>query len=312
MSFVHLQVHSHYSLLEAIGSPAHLAKQAHALGMDTLALTDYNGLYGAIEFIKACKKENITPLIGVELGLVHDRTNKPKGEQAGTIVLLASSLTGYQHLLKLVSEAHLTGFHGMPRIDFSLLTQWGEWLICLLGGPDSWIWKQLALGEPQDKIHEQISYLQQLVGQDNVLLTYLVQSYNDIRGLQALNTTLLDFAQARSLQILPVSNVHYVHADDKDIYEVALAIKDGKRMFDADRRTKPWQRHLMSEAEIKTILLSHGIDETRATELCDATTTLASRIDLDIPLGKALFPSYEPDAEMHALYDKWKEKLVVG
>lgn len=67
MSFVHLQVHSHYSLLEAIGTPAHLAKQAHALGMDTLTLTDYNGLYGAIEFIKACKKENIKPLIGVEL-----------------------------------------------------------------------------------------------------------------------------------------------------------------------------------------------------------------------------------------------------
>lgn len=87
--YIHLHGHSHYSLLDAIGKPADIVAKAHELGMPAIALTDYNGMYGAIEFYQACQKKEIKPLLGVELGLVHDYTTKEKGEQAGTIVLLA-------------------------------------------------------------------------------------------------------------------------------------------------------------------------------------------------------------------------------
>jgi DNA polymerase-3 subunit alpha len=105
--FVQLHGHSHYSLLEAIGKPKDLIAQAKKLGMSALGLTDYNGMYGAIDFYKTCLKEEIKPLLGVELVLVQDRTNKETKENPGTICLLAKNHQGYLDLLEIVSHANL-------------------------------------------------------------------------------------------------------------------------------------------------------------------------------------------------------------
>ena len=100
--------------------------------MTSLAITDYAGLYGAIEFYQAAKKSDIKPIIGVELGYVSDMHHKDATENAGTIVLLAKNYTGYEHLLKIVSEAHLQGFHKIPRIDHACLQKYSSDLIALI------------------------------------------------------------------------------------------------------------------------------------------------------------------------------------
>ena len=105
--FVHLHGHSHFSLLEGIGKPRDILMKAQELKMPAIALTDYNGLYGALEFYKTAQAEDIKPIIGVELSLVQDITVKPKDELPYFIVLLAKNEKGYQNLLKLVSHANL-------------------------------------------------------------------------------------------------------------------------------------------------------------------------------------------------------------
>lgn len=156
MSFTHLHVHSHYSLLDAIGSPKALLAQAKALGMSSLALTDYFGMYGAIEFYKEAQKHGINPLIGTEIGYVQDMNYKDPNENAGTIVLLARDYIGYQNLMQLVSKGHLEGFHKLPRIDLRCLQQFSSGVIALGGGPRSRLGKLLLAKEDQRKVQEQL------------------------------------------------------------------------------------------------------------------------------------------------------------
>lgn len=119
--YTHLHLHSHYSLLQALGDPKAYVAKAKELSMSSLAITDYNGLYGIIEHYKYCKKASIKPLLGVELYLVQNYTIKPKDEVSASIVLLATDYSGYKNLLKLTSHGNLEGRHGKARIDLKLL-----------------------------------------------------------------------------------------------------------------------------------------------------------------------------------------------
>ena len=105
--FIHLHGHSHYSLLEAIGKPKDIIAKAVDLEMPAICLTDYGGMYGAVEFYQQCQKNAIKPIIGVELGLVHEMQVKDRGENAGNIVLIASNHEGYQNLLQIISLANM-------------------------------------------------------------------------------------------------------------------------------------------------------------------------------------------------------------
>ena len=132
--FIHLHVHSHYSLLNALPKIPELVKEAKKYGMNALALTDNANLYGAIEFYKACKKAEIKPILGSDFYMAaRTRFDKQGGvdNRRSRLILLVKDLSGYHNLIKLVTQANLEGFYYKPRIDKELIEKYSEGLICI-------------------------------------------------------------------------------------------------------------------------------------------------------------------------------------
>src|SRR5690554_1799414 len=133
-AFTHLHVHSEYSLLDGAARIKDLVKETSRLGMSALAITDHGVMHGAIAFYKACKEENIKPIIGCEMyltsGSLKDKGNR-KENPIYHLILLAKNLKGYQNLMRLCSIAQLEGFHYKPRIDMEHLAKYAEGLVCL-------------------------------------------------------------------------------------------------------------------------------------------------------------------------------------
>jgi DNA polymerase-3 subunit alpha len=136
MAFTHLHVHSHYSFLTAVGKIDELLDRAKELGMTSLALTDYTGLYGAVEFYIHAKERGIKPIIGAEVYVTKDlldRNNTSENRRRSTLVLLCENEKGYKNLMKMISVAHLEGFYYKARVDKNLLRKYSEGLIALSG-----------------------------------------------------------------------------------------------------------------------------------------------------------------------------------
>lgn len=310
--FSHLHWHSHYSLLEAIGKPKDIVAKAEELGMSSIALTDYNGLYGAIEFYQACKDVDIKPIIWVELGYVPDHTEQPKQEDIGTVVLVAKNYDWYQALLKLVSEANLNGRNnGKARIDFWLLQQYSANLIVLLWGKQNFVSKLILKNESESKITEEIERITKLVWPKRCIIELLVQDHEQFPEIKKINTQLESLASKLKLPLVCTNNYHYVNPEDQKVSEVALAIKDSKRMFDDDRRKKTTAEHIMSEQEISDMMEKNWYEKPVITQMIQTSKNIAESIDLEIPLGQILFPKYESPDDIKKLYEQHKDKLVV-
>lgn len=309
--YIHLHWHSHYSLLEGLGKPADFVAGAKSYGMPALWLTDYNGMYGAIEFYQACKKADIKPILWVELGLVHDRTIKDKGENSWNIVLIAENYTGYSNLLKIVSHANLEWFHGKARMDFDLLREFHAWLFCCVGGDSSYLGQMILRNEPRNKIEETIRLLQQIVGEDRVYLELIAQYENKLKDLKKVNPAIQELGASLWVPLLVSTNYHYVKPDDKEVFEVALSIKDGKQIYDEDRRRVTGDYYLMSEDELKEMMIEkNGYDIALVDEMIANNQALADRTQLEIPMGKILFPSYSSPEDIIALYEQHKTELI--
>lgn len=308
---IHLHVHSHYSLLEAIGKPKDYIAKAAEYGMKALALTDYSSLYGAITFYDWCKAHDIKPIIWVDIHMVPDIHNKTnKHEIPWTITLLAKNYNGYQQLLWLISHANMEWFHSRPRIDISLLNKYNKNLLCFVWWPDSIIWTMLQHNEWEDKIQERILQLQSCLWKENVYLEYIIQDEQHCLGTKHTNTYIRWCTHENDLSIMCSPNVRYVHKQDKKAFETGLAIKDGKRMFDEQRRTIPWDHYFMSSAEVKEIMARNGISEEEQASMIQTNQDIADNIDIQIPLDTILFPNYQSSPDIVALYEKRKNELI--
>src|ERR1051325_5425204 len=166
--FVHLHVHSHYSLLDGLAKVPELLKKTKALGMDAIALTDHGNLYGAIEFYKIAKKLGVKPILGVETYLApNGRLNKrPKmDERRFHQILLAKNETGWKNLIQLVTKSYLEGFYYKPRIDKELLEEHHEGLICLSACFSGEIAKLLVSGKTEEA-EEVANWYKKVFGED--------------------------------------------------------------------------------------------------------------------------------------------------
>ena len=170
--FVHLHVHSEYSLLDGLSKIPKLVSQAKIMGMDSLAITDHGGLYGAIKFYKECKKEGIRPIIGCEMyiakGAMSEKSSGRDNENFH-LTVLAKDYEGYKNLIKLVTLSHLEGFYYRPRVDKETLTKYSKGLMALSGCNSSEISKSLIEGNFEDTKKLTKVYAQ-IFGEDNFFL----------------------------------------------------------------------------------------------------------------------------------------------
>jgi DNA polymerase-3 subunit alpha len=307
--FTHLQVHTHYSLLEAIWSPKAYIEQAKELGMQALGYTDYGGMYGAIEFYQAAKKAGIKPLIGVELGYVDDMHRQDAQESAGTILLLARSYAGYEQLMLLISAAHLEGFHKIPRIDHACLAKHATDLTAIIGGDRSRLGKQLLNANNQEQLLDQRNQLCNTLWKENCYLSRVIQE-KPHGALHEVNTLINEFATKHTIPVLISGDVHYIQAKDQNTFETALAIKDGKRIYDTDRRLATRQMHLQTVEEITARATLAGWSDEQITTAFQLTQEISNSINLEIPMDTILFPIYESPEEIKTSFAARKEQLI--
>lgn len=308
--FTHLHGHSHYSLLEAIGQPKAIVSTAKDLWMSAIALTDYSGVYGAIEFYQACTKADIKPIVGVEVGFTMDLSSK---QSHGSIVLIAPTTIEYHRLLKLTSHANMEGYTSMATIDLKLLQQYGEWMICIIWWDRSYLGHQIHQQEESTKIHEQLKLIQSALGANGTLVLELVARAHDTNpGLAEVNTQIVWLAEQIGVDYIISWNYHYVTPDQSKAFETAMSIKDGKRIYDEDRRRVSGKWHIQSEDELRKIMKKNGFEDEVIDQWIAMTQTIVDLTDLKIKLNQLLFPNYQSSEEIKKLYEVHQDEMVVG
>jgi len=308
--FTHLHWHSTFSFLESIWNPKDIAQKAKNLWMSAIALTDYNAMYGAINFYLKAKDIEIKPIIGVELGFVVDIETFQDVKKIGNICLLAYNKTGYYNLLKLTAFAHMQGLEWTPKITYQALKDNAEGLIVFMWWSESRIGKKIFYEEKQDKIIEIITMLKDTLWAKNVYAEIIAQDYLKVPNLEKINTRVLEIAKAAKIKCIIGTDYHYINKEDKEAREMALAIKDGLKMYDDHRRKPAGEYHIATESEITAILESNGFGTGQIQERVNNNNTIAEKVTTEIDLYQSLFPNYETPSNMAEKYEKCKDSLV--
>lgn len=306
MSFVHLHCHTHYSLLKAVPQISDLIKEVKRQGMTAVALTDNGALYGAIEFYEKCKKEGIKPIIGCELYMVPDRTDRgTTHDQAKPyhLTVLAEHYEGYKNLMKLVSRAALEGFYeGIPRADKALLRELCSGLIILSGCKQSEI-AQLILSGDKIKAQRVAEEFRDMVGAENYYLE--LQDHPDLDGQFLVNEGLQEIAAATGIPLVVTRDVHYILPDDAEACEISECIGAGKNVHDHRNESLVDIDRSMSTVEQIQSRWRH------LPEALENTVKIAARIDIEIKLDIWHFPPIEkPDDKTYD--DVLREQSFAG
>lgn len=296
--FTHLHVHSEYSLLDGLTKFGPMLDTVKELGMDSVALTDHGGMYGAIKFYTKAKAYGIKPIIGVETYIAKrrrfDKDPKLDNDQYH-VLLLAKNEKGYKNLLQLVSKSYLEGYYYKPRVDFDLLQEYSKDIIALSGclsGIGSYYFK---IGEDK-KAKEGLSKLSDIF-QDNFYIE--LQRHKNLPEQDIVNEKLLAFAKEKGLPIVATADSHYTNVDDAEAQEVLLCIQTQRLLEDPSRSLsmiKEPDFYIKSAEEMKALFLD-------LPEAIENTQRIADQIDIQLKLGKLIFPRFPlPDGVTPAQY----------
>jgi len=300
MSFVHLHVHTHYSLLDGLSKVPDLVALAKQQGAKALAITDHGVMYGAIEFYKECKKADIKPIIGVEAyitqGKLTDREFKRGEKNFYHLTLLAKNHEGYVNLMKLTTEAHTKGFYYRPRIDHETLTKYAEGLICMSGCLNGEVPQMILTGQ-LNKAKEIILWHQHLFGKDYYLE---LMHHPNIPEQKQVNDVLIGLSQELDVPLVATADSHYLNADDADAQDILLCVQTGARVED--------EKRMSMKGEIFDLKTPAEMIEAfkHVPEAISNTVKIAEKCNLEIPMGKLIFPSFNlPEGEtLESLFDK--------
>ena len=234
MGFVHLHVHTEFSLLDGVCRIKDIMARVKEIGQEAIAITDHGNMYGVIDFYRAAKKEGIKPIIGCEV-YVAPRTMEDRvhgiDNEANHMVLLCENETGYQNLSYMVSQAYIRGFYGKPRIDHELLKQHQEGLICLSACLAGKI-PQLLLHKDYDGAREAALDYAQLFGPEHF---YLELQDHGLPEQQEVNQGILRLARETGLPLVVTNDAHYLRKEDSQVQDVLLCIQTGKTVDDESR-----------------------------------------------------------------------------
>ncbi len=295
MAFVHLHVHTEYSLLDGSNKIKEYVKRVKELGMDSAAITDHGVMYGVIDFYKAAKEAGINPIIGCEVYVAphsrFDRELTGGEDRYYHLVLLAENNVGYANLMKIVSKGFTEGYYYRPRVDFEVLQQYHEGIIalsaCLAGEVPRLIQKGLI-----DEAKKTAKKFEECFGKGNYFLE--LQDHG-IPAQQMVNSALLNMSKELGIPLVATNDVHYTYAEDAQPHDILLCLQTGKKLADEDRmRYEGGQYYVKSEEEMKGLF-------PYAWEAVENTRRIADRCHVEIEFGNYKVPHYEvPEG-----YDSW-------
>jgi len=288
-NFVHLHVHSDYSLLDGACRIDRLTEKAVQLGMKAIALTDHGNLFGAIDFYNTAKTKGIKPILGCELYLVEgSRTERhgrsDEGKSIFHLGLIAKNMKGYQNLLKLVSDAHLKGFYYKPRTDFATLAKYSEGLIGFTGCLASLV-PYYLMNDKWEEARRALARFVDIFGRENYFVE--IQDHG-IYEQKKIIPLLLKLAEEFKLKVVCSNDVHYVNATDAGPHDAMLCIQTGAKLEDKDRMhfsTEEFYLKSREEMERLFIEVPESVINTQAVaEMCD--------ISIPFPKGSERYPKY--------------------
>lgn len=281
--FVHLHTHSHYSLLDGLGTIDDLIQRAKDQGATALALTDHGVMYGVIEFYQKCKKAGLKPIIGVEAYVAPgELSEKNSREKPYHLILLAKDHAGYKNLMKLTTIAHLEGFYYKPRIDWPTLKKYSQGLIATTACMQGPLSRHLAARQEQNA-ESLLKKLLDIFGVDNL---YLEMQGRNFPEQKIANIGLKKLAQKYQIPLIVTNDIHYVDSQDDQAHDVLLCIQTKHKQSDQDRMSYLGEDYSMY-SEAKLLELFPDCPEAIAN-----TQKLADRCQLEIPLGQIQLPDY--------------------
>ncbi|NLL19587.1 MAG: DNA polymerase III subunit alpha [Clostridia bacterium] len=285
-SFVHLHVHTEYSLLDGACRIKPLVAAAKNFGMPAIAITDHGSMYGVIDFYKECRKAGIKPIIGCEVYCAvrtrHDREPQ-KDNIMYHLTLLARNPEGYSNLLKLVSLAQIEGFYYKPRIDWELLEKYHQGLIVLSGCLAGEIPQLLVNGQKQQAI-QVANRFRELLGSEHF---YLEIQNHGLREQQYLNEELVRMARELNLPLVATNDVHYIAKAHATVHDILLCIQTGKTLADEDRmRFDSDEFYLKPREEMEKLF-------PRNAAAIDNTLAIAEACNVEFAFGQLHLPDYQ-------------------
>ena len=297
--FVHLHIHSEFSLLDGANRIKDLPVRAKELGMKAMAITDHGVMYGAIDFYKACKKEGIKPIIGCEVYVAprsrHDKEPNIDNKY-NHLILLAKNQQGYKNLSKLVSIGFTEGYYYKPRIDLEVLEQYHEGLICLsacLAGAVN----QALLNGQNEKAEEIALWHKRVFGEDY----YIEIQNNGIKEQVLANQKLVQLARKLDIPLVATNDAHYLKREDAYNHEVLLCIQTGKRMSDEDRmRFDTDELYVKSPEEMSEYFSAFP-------DAIENTVKIADKCNVEFEFGHTILPNYDVPPEFPTHYDFLKK-----
>lgn len=286
--FVHLHLHTEYSLLDGFTRIDRLFDKVKASGMDAVAITDHGVMFGAVDFYKAAKRAGVKPIIGCEV-YVAKRSRFDKDPQfdkyAGHLVLLVKDEVGYKNLVKLVSSGYTEGFYYKPRIDHALLEKHSEGLIALsacLGGDV----QRALLNNDFEGAKTEALRLKNLFGED----FYLELQDHGIPEQKQVNRQLIMLSEALNIQLVATNDVHYLNKEDAPIHDILLCIQTGKILSDRERMKFPTEAFYLKTPEEMFSLFSKRPDA------LENTAKIAAQCTFDFDFETTHLPIYEGEA----------------
>ncbi len=289
MDFVHLHVHSAYSLLDGAGRISDLVEKAKAAGQKALALTDHGVMYGVIDFYDAAIAAGIKPIVGCEVYTTDgDRTNKTagRGEEIGHLVLLVKNEIGYQNLIKIVSIGFTEGFYYKPRVDIETLRAHSEGLIALSACLAGDIPRALLRGEYDDAIKRACRY-RDIFGEGNF---YLELQDHGIEEQKKINPLLVKISKETGIGLVATNDVHYIEKKDARYQDVLLCIQTGKTVSDTDRMRFSGEEFYLKSGEEMAVLFPY------AQEAISNTVKIAEACQYEFLFHQRRLPKFDvPD-----------------
>ena len=284
--FVHLHVHTEYSLLDGACRIKDLAKACKERGMDALAITDHGVMYGIIEFYEACKNEGIKPIIGCEVYTANrTRFDKVPGidNDYGHLLLLAKNNTGYHNLIKIVSKAFTEGYYYKPRVDLDLLREYSDGIICAsacLGGDIP----QLILRNDYEGAKELALVYNEIFGQGNY---YLELQSNGLEEQLIVNKALIKISDETGIPLIATNDVHFVSRGDARAQDILVCVQTGKKYNDENRmKFNTDEVYLRTPDEMKELFKVRK-------DALENTVKIAEMCNVTIEFGRPVLPQFD-------------------